>query len=246
MKLIPIIVVAVMLGLAPAYDYSQTRATGRQPSSPAKLATNYACPMHPEVVSRRPGKCPKCGMRLRVVKTESASARPAASSAAETNDLASLRIPDITVYEQNGRRLRFYTDLVRGKTVAINFIFTTCTTICPPMTATFRRVQQQLGERNGRDIQLISVSVDPVTDIPERLHDFAAKFNAGPGWTFVTGSKTDIDSLLQALGAAVTDKNDHTPMILVGNDLAAYWTRAYGLSPPTTLVNLITAAADRK
>ncbi len=180
------------------------------------------------------------------MKTEPASALPAASSAPETNELASLRIPDVPIYDQNGRRLSFYTDLVKGKTVAINFIFTTCTTICPPMTATFRRVQQQLGERAGRDVYLISVSVDPVTDVPERLHDFAARFNAGSGWTFVTGSKTEIDSLLQALGAAVADKNDHTPMILVGNDAAGHWTRAYGLSPPTTLVTLITALADRK
>jgi cytochrome oxidase Cu insertion factor (SCO1/SenC/PrrC family) len=246
MKAIPIFVIAVMMVAAPAYDYAQTAATGRQKSSRVNNATRYSCPMHPEVVSRRPGKCPKCGMRLRVVKTESASAPPATSTAAETNDLASLRIPDVAIYDQNRQRLRFYTDLVRGKTVAINFIFTTCTTICPPMTATFRRVQQQLGERAGRDVYLISVSVDPVTDVPERLHDFAAKFNAGPGWTFVTGNKTEIDSLLQALGVAVADKNDHTPMILVGNDLAGYWIRAYGLSPPTTLVNLITAVADRK
>jgi cytochrome oxidase Cu insertion factor (SCO1/SenC/PrrC family) len=246
MKAISIIVIAMLLCLAPAKDYSQTRATRSQNSSPANSATSYSCPMHPEVVSRRPGKCPKCGMKLRLVKKESASASPATPAVAETSDPASLRIPDITIYDQNGRRLRFYTDLVKGKTVAINFIFTTCTTICPPMTATFRRVQQQLGERAGRDVYLISVSVDPVTDVPERLHDFAAKFDAGPGWTFVTGSKTDIDSLLLALGAAVADKNDHSPMILVGNDLAGYWTRAYGLSPPTMLVNLLTAAADRK
>jgi len=115
-----------------------------------------------------------------------------------------LKIPDATVYNQNGRRLNFYTDLVKGKTVAINFIFTTCTTICPPLTATFRRVQQNLAlEQKGSDVQLISISVDPVTDTPERLQDFAAKFKAGPGWTFVTGDKQEIDSLLRALGAAV-------------------------------------------
>jgi protein SCO1/2 len=246
MKAIPIFVIAVMLGLAPAYDYAQTTASKRQKDASANNATRYACPMHPEVVSTRPGKCRKCGMTLRIVKTESASKPPATTSTAETNDLASLLIPDVPIYDQNGRRLSFYTDLVKGRTVAINFIFTTCTTICPPMTATFRRVQQQLGERAGRDLYLISVSIDPVTDVPERLHEFAARFNAGPGWTFVTGSKTDIDSLLQALGAAVADKNDHTPMILVGNDAARYWTRAYGLSPPAALVQLITAAADRK
>src|ERR1700674_1218016 len=106
MKAIPIIVIAVILGVAPAYG--QTTRTGRQESSRVNNATRYACPMHPEVVSRRPGKCPKCGMRLRVVKTEPASTLPATSRAPETNDLASLRIPDVPIYDQNGRRLSFY------------------------------------------------------------------------------------------------------------------------------------------
>lgn len=113
------------------------------------------------------------------------------------------------------------------------------------MTATFRRVQKNLPERTP-PIQLISISVDPATDTPERLHEFAAKFKAGPGWTFVTGDKNEIDLLLQALGAAVANKNDHTPMILIGNEVADYWTRAYGLSSPTTLIQVIGAAADHK
>ncbi len=157
----------------------------------------------------------------------------------------SLRIPDATVYDQNGNKLKFYTDLVKGKTVAINFIFTTCTAICPALTATFRRVQQQLGERVGQDVHLISVSVDPTTDVPERLKEYAAKFKAGPGWTFVTGDKVEIDSVLLALGTAVANKNDHTPMVLIGNEAAGNWSRAYGLSPPTRLVDLIKAAASK-
>ena len=134
---------------------------------------------------------------------------------------------------------------MKGKVVAINFVFTTCTTICPPLTATFRRVQQQLAEQKS-SAQLISVSVDPAIDTPERLRDFAAKFKAEPGWAFVTGNTSDINSLLQQLGVAVTNKNDHTPMILIGNDEAGYWTRAYGLSSPTSLVKLITEAANRQ
>jgi len=155
------------------------------------------------------------------------------------------KIPDIPVYDQDGRRLNFYSDLIKGKIVAINFIFTTCTTICPPLTATFRRVQQDLTQER-LPVQLVSISVDPVTDTPERLREFAAKFKAAPGWTFVTGNKSEIDSLLRALGAAVADKNDHTPMILVGNDATGYWTRTYGLSSPTALVKVIADATRQK
>src|SRR5690242_18346643 len=206
----------------------------------------YSCPMHPDVVSTKPGKCRKCGMTLvkQSAKTETKT-DPAPAPAPNSNSFSSTKIPDAPVLDQNGKQLNFYSDLIKGKTVAINFIFTTCTTICPPLTATFRRVQQDAAAR-GLDVQLISVSVDPVTDTPERLRDFAAKFKAGPGWTFVTGDKALVDSVLAALGAAVSNKNDHTPMILIGNDTNDYWTRAYGLTSPTKIVELIDGAAKRK
>jgi cytochrome oxidase Cu insertion factor (SCO1/SenC/PrrC family) len=156
-----------------------------------------------------------------------------------------MSIPDAQVLDQNGKQLNFYSDLVKDKIVAINFIFTTCTTICPPLTATFRRVQQDAATR-GVEVQLISISVDPTTDTPERLRDFAAKFKAGPNWAFVTGYKARIDSVLQALGAAFSNKNDHTPMIIIGNDASNYWTRAYGLTSPVKLVDLLADAAKRK
>jgi cytochrome oxidase Cu insertion factor (SCO1/SenC/PrrC family) len=163
----------------------------------------------------------------------------------EAHARAETRIPDIPVRDQNGRPLKFYTDLVKGKTVAINFIFTTCTTICPSLTATFRRVQEDLAAR-APDVQLISISVDPITDTPERLRDFATRFHAGPGWTFVTGDKADIDSLLGGLGAAAANASDHTPTILVSNDVTGYRTRTYGLSSPAALVKVVTEAASRR
>src|SRR6185503_5369314 len=155
-------------------------------------------------------------------------------------------IPDVEVLDQNGNALHFYSDLIKGKTVAINFIFTTCTTICPPLGATFARVQKDLGERTGRDVHFISISVDPATDTPERMKAWGAKFKAGAGWTFVTGDKPAINELLKALGAGVARPEDHTPFVLIGNDARGTWRRAYGLVKPSQLVQLISDAADGK
>jgi protein SCO1 len=228
-------------------DRSKFASHAQTQQKQAPIVRRYACPMHPEVTSRRRGKCPKCGMTLRLVPKAEASdtsSGRAAPSPGEVPTMSSAKIPDARVFDQDGRPRNFYSDLVKDKTVAINFIFTTCTGVCPPMTATLRRVQQNL-PTSASGVHLISVSVDPTTDTPERLQEFAAKFKAGPGWTFVTGDKSEIDSILRALGVAVTNKNDHTPMILVGNERADYWTRVYGLSSPTTLIQVITDAESR-
>ena len=149
-----------------------------------------------------------------------------------------LAIPDVLLLDQQGRKVRFYSGLVKGKVVAINFIFTTCTTICPPMGATFAKVQKLMGDR-AKDVQLISVSLDPLTDTPERLRAWAAKFDARPGWTLVTGPKPEVDRLLRALGSYVSQKEDHAPLVLVGNDSLALWTRADGLRSAAKLVKVI-------
>ena len=238
-------ILVILLASSVGLKQRELTVHGQAQSKPTAKVRHFACPMHPEVTSNKPGKCPKCGMRLRETQTSDVNqANPTPPiNAAGADEPPVMQIPDGRVYDQDGRPHNFYSDLVKGKTVAINFIFTTCTGVCPPMTATLRRVQQNLPARSPA-IQLISISVDPETDTPPRLHEFAAKFHAGPGWTFVTGERADIDSILGALGAAVANKNDHTPMILIGNEQTHYWTRVYGLSSPAVLVEALTKAAD--
>jgi cytochrome oxidase Cu insertion factor (SCO1/SenC/PrrC family) len=169
-----------------------------------------------------------------------------AATEATANDvpLSHLSIPDVVLLNQRGERVHFYTDLVKGKVVAINFIFTTCTTICPPMGANFSKLQQLMSNHVGRDFNLLSISVDPVTDTPPRLKAWSEKFAAGPGWTLLTGPKSDVDYLLKALKVFTPDKWDHSPIVLVGNEATGQWTRVYGLAPPTKLAEMVTGLID--
>ena len=247
-----IITLTLALLFLPVLNPSDARAVAGQTSKkPAvkKSPVVYECPMHPEVTSSKRGMCPKCGMALRLKKksdTSTVSNTPSASSEREEGGSVTVRqIPDVRVFDQHGRQLNFYKDLVAGKVVAINFVFTTCTAICRPLTATFRRVQQELGDEVGKNVWLISVSVDPMTDTPERLHEFAEKFKAGPGWSFVTGDTSDINAILNAFGVGITNKNDHTPMVLIGSEAKGVWTRAYGLSSPVEIARLITEMSKR-
>jgi cytochrome oxidase Cu insertion factor (SCO1/SenC/PrrC family) len=220
--------------------YAQKQAPHNSKKSTKKAEHTYSCPMHSDVTSKSKGKCPKCGMDLRLVKHDEATieATPVSHDAGNSR----MSIPDTELLDQNGRKIHFYTDLVKGQTVVINFIFTTCTTICPPLGATFARVQKELGDKVGRDVRFISISVDPATDTPERLKAWGAKFHAGDGWTFVTGNKPQVDELLRALGASSARREDHSPTVLIGNDAHGAWTRTYGLANTSKLVEIINDA----
>jgi cytochrome oxidase Cu insertion factor (SCO1/SenC/PrrC family) len=227
------------------------KAKGREQDSQQKKTSikqvkSYVCPMHPEVRSTKRGKCPKCKMDLRLERAVTSTAVTGDQNLLAANTASSapgytrkMVIPEVEVLDQNGNALHFYSDLIKGKTVAINFIFTNCTTICPPLGATFARVQKEMGDKVGKDVHFISISVDPLTDTPQRLKAWGEKFKAGPGWTFVTGDKQEIDKLLNALGASVSRREDHSPTVIVGNDVKGVWTRTYGLARTTQLEELI-------
>jgi protein SCO1 len=153
-------------------------------------------------------------------------------------------IPDVDLVNQDGQRVRFRSDLVTGKIVAVNFIFTSCKGICPPMSANFAKLQERLGDRLGNGVELISVSVDPQIDTPQRLHAWRQTFSGRPGWTLLTGKKQDVDFLLKELEVFAADKNSHSPFILLGDLAAGKWTRVHGLTAPERLAEMIAGMHD--
>lgn len=154
-------------------------------------------------------------------------------------------IPDVAALDQDGKPLRFYSDLIKGKKVMLNFVFTTCTYVCPMQGASFSKLQAALGDRLGKDVSLISVSIDPLTDTPQRLKSWGAKFGARPGWTLVTGSKAEMDKLLRALTGSPSGMSEHSAVVLIGDYDRGVWVRADGLDDPARLIQTLENALPK-
>jgi protein SCO1/2 len=153
---------------------------------------------------------------------------------------------DVNLVDQNGKTHRFYSDLLKGKTVIVNSFFTTCSGVCPPMARNLELVQNGLGDRLGKDVFILSISVDPVTDTPARLKEYAQRFHAKPGWTFLTGSKENVDQALYKLGAFVESKEQHVTIMIIGNEGTGLWKKALGLAKADELLRLVVEVANDK
>jgi protein SCO1 len=146
---------------------------------------------------------------------------------------------DVELVNQNGQKMRLYTDLLKGKVVIINSFFATCQGSCLPMNRNLEKVQQALGDHVGKDVFIVSISVDPTVDTPASLKEYAKKLNARPGWYFLTGEKRNVDFALTKLGQYVSDKNDHLNIFIVGNERTGLWKKAFGLAPSDQLVKIV-------
>lgn len=133
--------------------------------------------------------------------------------------------PNLPVVDQDGRQLKFYDDLIKDKVVVIMFIYTSCTDICPLTTARMTQIEDKLGPAVGRDIFIISMTVDPEVDTPEKLKAYSKAFGTGPGWTFVTGKPEDIRAINYRLGERSKVLSEHRNEIVLGNDLTGEWQR---------------------
>src|SRR5215203_2048488 len=153
---------------------------------------------------------------------------------------------DVKLVNQDGQEVRLYTDLMQGKTVVINAMFATCTGACPVMSGTFAKIQEHLGARVGKDVNLISISVDPVNDTPAKLKEYSARFKAGPGWYFLTGSKENVDATLRKLGQYVENREGHQNLFLIGNDRTGLWKKAFGLAKPEEILPIVDSVVNDK
>jgi protein SCO1 len=154
------------------------------------------------------------------------------------------KFPNVPLTTQDGKTVRFYDDLLKGKKVVINVIFTVCTDVCPLETANLVQLTKLLGDRVGRDVFFYSISIDPLRDTPPVLKAYAEKFGAGgPGWLFLTGKPEDIKAITKKL-ALIRDRDNptsreshHAPYLVLGIESSGLWTRKHATTNPRFLAS---------
>lgn len=164
------------------------------------------------------------------------------STAAADSRWGANYFPNVPLVTQDGKVVHFYDDVLKGKIVAINLIYTHCEYSCPLETARLVQVQKMLGDRVGKDIFFYSISIDPKRDTPKVLKAYAKKYHVGPGWTFLTGKKEDIDLISKKLGLYSnpnSSKDGHDAELLIGNEPMGQWMRNAATDNPRFLANQI-------
>ena len=161
-----------------------------------------------------------------------------------TNPWGADYFPNVPLLTQDGATVRFYDDLLKGKAVAINLIYTRCTDECPLETARLVQVQRLLGDHVGKDLFFYSISIDPTHDTPTVLKAYAEKFGVGPGWLFLTGQDDDIKRLAKKLGLSRTNdtanRDGHMALLMLGHEPTGQWMRNSAVDNPRFLATTIT------
>jgi protein SCO1/2 len=146
---------------------------------------------------------------------------------------------DITLVNQDGEPVRFYSDLLKDKVVVINAFFATCQGSCLPMNRNLEKVQEAFRNRMGKDLLIISISVDPELDTPASLKEYAKKLNAAPGRLFITGKKENVNWALYKLGQYVEYREQHTNIFIVGNERTGLWKKVFGLAKADEIIKAV-------
>lgn len=138
------------------------------------------------------------------------------------------KIPDVVLINQDGKKVRLQSLLNSDTPVVVDFIYGTCTTICPVLSAGFVNLQGKLGTLN-QNARLISITIDPENDTPKIMKEYLKRYRAKPGWDFLTGSRSDIDAVMKAFNAYIPDKMSHYPLNLIRSPKDGSWVRLFGI-----------------
>jgi len=230
--------VALALALAatgvPAQDTGHTHPTAPQAAGAAPAEDPHAHHDHGAAAAEDPHAHHDHGAAA--AEDPHAHHKAMASAPPDPGKLVSVTLLDETLLDQDGKPARFKTDVIGDRLVVVNFVYTTCTTVCPVLSALFSQLQNKLGDRLGRDVFLVSVTVDPNRDTPARLKAYRAKHGARDGWTWLTGEKGAVDRVLKGLEAYTPNFEDHPSQVLVGDGRSGAWTRFYGFPSPAQIL----------
>lgn len=171
-------------------------------------------------------------------------AATAAAPAGEASDSARNYFTDVVLTTHEGEDVRLYSDLLEDKVVVISAFFTTCSGVCPVTATNLQKIQRWLGPRLGRDVVLLSLTVDPANDDLERIRRYAADVGAEPGWYFLTGERQNLDVALRKLGLYTENKEAHSPVFLVGNVRTGLWKKALGMAGAGELIEIVSSVID--
>ena len=178
------------------------------------------------------------------------SGAEAKSQAGPTNEAAEEErarkfFTDLEVIDQNGKRLRFYSDVLKGRVVLINFIFTNCPDACPMVTHKLMQVRSMMVPAIKDDVWFISISVDPDRDTPEAMKAFAEKQGVDESrWLFLTGDKKNLEFIVKRLGQYTKEVEAHSTLMLAGNDRTRHWTRVMPMVPPEGVAQQLRSLAE--
>ena len=153
---------------------------------------------------------------------------------------------DVELINQSGERMRLYSDVLKNRVVVVIAFFATCQGSCLPMNRNLEKLQATFKERMGKDLYIVSISVDPTVDTPQALKEYAKKLNAAPGRLFLTGKKENVDWALYKLGQYVEQREQHTNIFIIGNERTGLWKKAFGLAQPDELVKIVESVLDDK
>ncbi len=145
------------------------------------------------------------------------------------------KVPEVKLVRADGKTVSLPEELNDGRPVVLNFIFTTCTTICPVMSQTFARLEKMLGADRNK-IHLVSITLDPEEDTPARLTEYAQRLQAGPEWQYYTGTVQAIKTTELAFGLLIGNKMAHTPLTLVRIAPGKPWIRFNGFASADDLL----------